>query len=268
MLKRLPVFVGVLALIAPLAAQPPLDPGVVDVYAKIRQEANDHSQIMRTLHVLTDVYGPRVTGSPNLKAAGEWAIKQMESWGFTNGHLEPWDFGHPGWVERALLGPHRLAGQGSARGRSPRLDARHQRHGDGAGVSADRCRTADADGADGVSRRREETRCKGKIVLVGKHTVVPVNLTPPAKRRADDQVRAQYDPNNPNAGPVRPRRPRRRVRDAPPPMTTNEINRAGRRVPRRERRAGPRQRRRRASTARSSRSTTGRSISPRRCRPW
>ncbi len=22
----------------------------------------------------------------------------MESWGFTNGHLEPWDFGHPGWV--------------------------------------------------------------------------------------------------------------------------------------------------------------------------
>ena len=53
---------------------------------------------MRTLHMLTDVYGPRVTGSPNLKAAGEWAIKQMESWGFTNGHLEPWDFGHPGWV--------------------------------------------------------------------------------------------------------------------------------------------------------------------------
>ena len=59
MLKRLPVFVGVLALIAPVAAQPPLDPGVVAVYAKIRQEASDHSQIMRTLHMLTDVYGPR-----------------------------------------------------------------------------------------------------------------------------------------------------------------------------------------------------------------
>ena len=53
---------------------------------------------MQTLHVLTDVYGPRVTGSPNLKAAGEWAIKEMQSWGFVNGHLEPWDFGHPGWV--------------------------------------------------------------------------------------------------------------------------------------------------------------------------
>ncbi len=53
---------------------------------------------MKTLHMLADVYGPRVTGSPSLKAAGEWAIAQMKSWGFTNGHLEPWDFGHPGWV--------------------------------------------------------------------------------------------------------------------------------------------------------------------------
>ena len=55
---------------------------------------------MKTLHVLTDVYGPRLTGSPNLKSAGEWAVKQMESWGFTNGRLEPWDFGKPGWLNR------------------------------------------------------------------------------------------------------------------------------------------------------------------------
>ena len=41
---------------------------------KIRQEGTLNSQIMRTLHVLTDVHGPRLTGSPSLKAAGEWAI--------------------------------------------------------------------------------------------------------------------------------------------------------------------------------------------------
>src|SRR5882757_10204546 len=85
----------VLALFAPLAAQSRVD---TDINARIRQEENSHSQIMKTLHVLADVYGPRVTGSPSLKAAGEWAIAQMQSWGFTNGHLEPWDFGHPGWV--------------------------------------------------------------------------------------------------------------------------------------------------------------------------
>ena len=53
---------------------------------------------MKTMHMLTDVYGPRLTGSPNLKQAGEWAGKQMTSWGLVNAHLEPWDFGHPGWL--------------------------------------------------------------------------------------------------------------------------------------------------------------------------
>jgi len=94
MVRPLSAAAVLFALFAPLAAQPRMDAGI---NAKIRQEENTHSQIMKTLHVLTDVYGPRVTGSPNLKAAGEWAIKQMQSWGFTNGHLEPWDFGHPGW---------------------------------------------------------------------------------------------------------------------------------------------------------------------------
>src|SRR5438876_10997056 len=82
-------------LVAPLGAQEKVD---ADINAKIRQEENSHSQIMRTLHFLADVYGPRVTGSPSLKAAGEWAIRQMEAWSFANGHLEAWDFGHPGWV--------------------------------------------------------------------------------------------------------------------------------------------------------------------------
>ena len=72
------------------------------VFWKIRQEGMSNSQIMRTLHVFTDVHGPRLTGSPNLKAAGEWAIQQMHAWGLTNGHLEPWDFGRSGWVNERL----------------------------------------------------------------------------------------------------------------------------------------------------------------------
>ena len=64
----------------------------------------NRSQIMRTLHFLTDVYGPRLTGSPSLKAAGEWAVKTMEGWGMKNGHLEQWDFGHPGWTNDLAWG--------------------------------------------------------------------------------------------------------------------------------------------------------------------
>ena len=61
-----------------------------DVIMKIRDEGNFHSQIMRTMHFLTDVYGPRLTGSPHYKEAADWALRQMKEWGMTNEHLEPW----------------------------------------------------------------------------------------------------------------------------------------------------------------------------------
>jgi hypothetical protein len=50
MSKRVAAALVVLGLLAPLSAQR-LDP---DINARIREEANAHSQIMRTLHFLTD----------------------------------------------------------------------------------------------------------------------------------------------------------------------------------------------------------------------
>src|SRR5437763_13524036 len=102
MLKSKCLFVIVM-LIGLASAQVPstIDP---EINKKIRAEETDHSQIMHTMHFLTDVYGPRLTGSPNHKAAANWAIKQMTEWGFQNAHLEPWDFGHPGWVNERASG--------------------------------------------------------------------------------------------------------------------------------------------------------------------
>jgi hypothetical protein len=59
----------------PIAAQN----GSGDMLSRIRKEAMERSQIMKTMHMFTDVYGPRLTGSPNHKAAAEWAVKQMTS---------------------------------------------------------------------------------------------------------------------------------------------------------------------------------------------
>jgi carboxypeptidase Q len=73
-----------------------------DVFWRIRQEGTRNSQVMKTVQVLTDVHAPRLTGSPNLKAAGEWAIQQLQSWGLTNGRLEPFDFGRVGWVNEKV----------------------------------------------------------------------------------------------------------------------------------------------------------------------
>lgn len=63
---------------------------------KIRDAAlGSNSQVMETLRQLTDVIGPRLTGSPQLKAANDWTRKQLEDWGMTNAHLESW--GPFGW---------------------------------------------------------------------------------------------------------------------------------------------------------------------------
>jgi carboxypeptidase Q len=71
---------------------------VADVGAQIRKEGMENSKIMHTLHIFTDLYGPRLTGSPNHVNAAKWAAEEMKRWGFDNTALEPWDFGHPGWV--------------------------------------------------------------------------------------------------------------------------------------------------------------------------
>src|SRR5687768_13572301 len=100
MRRPLMIAAGILVVtFASLAAQERLDQ---DMFWKIRQEGTNNSKILQTLHMLTDVYGPRLTGSPNLKAAGEWAIEQMHTWGLKRGHLEPWDFGRDGWTNERL----------------------------------------------------------------------------------------------------------------------------------------------------------------------
>src|SRR5438067_11834434 len=72
--------------------------------ARIRSEEAEHSQLMHTVHMLTDVYGPRVTGTPNHEAAAKWVVSQTTQWGFKNAHLEPWEFGHPGWLNERAAG--------------------------------------------------------------------------------------------------------------------------------------------------------------------
>lgn len=72
-------------------------PAVSDVNTQLRAQETKDSQLMWWLHEVTDVYGPRLTGSPGLKAAQDFAVKQMKAWGFQNVHLEPWNFNHPGW---------------------------------------------------------------------------------------------------------------------------------------------------------------------------
>ena len=88
-------------LVAPLAAEERIDH---DMNWKLRRLAREQSEVMTTLHMLTDVHGPRLTGSPAYEAAARWAAEQLTAWGLKNARLEPWEFGHPGWSnERASM---------------------------------------------------------------------------------------------------------------------------------------------------------------------
>ena len=196
-----------------------------DINAKIRTEAQDNSKILRTMHYLTDVYGPRLTGSPNLKAAGEWAIKEMGSWGFSNGRLEPWDFARPGWSNEVAIGaalsPFKDKLEFEVLAWTPGTDG------------TVKARAVNIVTPDQPTKEELETylasvqdSVKGAIVLVGRSRPVPVNLEPPAKRTPDDVVRGRYN-GTPAAG-GRDGRGGRGRGDVPAPregaMPTNEVN--------------------------------------------
>ena len=56
------------------------------------------AQVMATLSYLSDVIGPRLTGSPNLKRANEWTRDKLAAWGLANAHLEAWGPFGRGWT--------------------------------------------------------------------------------------------------------------------------------------------------------------------------
>src|SRR6185369_13713988 len=64
---------------------------------RIKDEGMNRSQVMQTLSYLSDVIGPRLTGSPNMKRANEWTRDQLASWGLQSAHLEAWGPFGRGW---------------------------------------------------------------------------------------------------------------------------------------------------------------------------
>jgi len=58
--------------------------------SRVKREAFERSQVMDTLSYLTDVYGPRLTASPEFKQAADWAVERLKSYGAENAKLEKW----------------------------------------------------------------------------------------------------------------------------------------------------------------------------------
>ena len=205
----------------PLAAQ---TSGDADVLSRIREEANARSQILRSVHFLSDLYGPRLTGSPSLKAAGEWAIAAMQSWGLTNARLEPWNWGRDGWVNERfsahIVSPVKDSLVGEVLAWTPGTN----------GVvtaPAFHLRIPERPTAEQLTAYLNSVRdqVRGRIVLVDPIMTPAVDLNPAPARENDDDVRRRF-------GPVRQDpadRPRSRrgdqSDDVAPPVSSAVINR-------------------------------------------
>ena len=60
------------------------------VIQRIKKEAFQNSKVMDHLFWLTDVYGPRLTGSPGFTAAANWTVKRLKEYGIEDAAAHPW----------------------------------------------------------------------------------------------------------------------------------------------------------------------------------
>ena len=85
-----------LLLVQPTATSAQIAREAVDleVVRQIREEGFERSQIEAMARHLTEVIGPRLTGSPGMKKANEWTVRMFEEFGLENVVIEPWgEFG-------------------------------------------------------------------------------------------------------------------------------------------------------------------------------
>jgi carboxypeptidase Q len=158
----------------------------LEMVTRIRDEGFSNSRVMETAAYLSDVIGPRVTGSPQMKQANDWTRAQLESWGLANARLEPFPFGR-GWsLERAtvqMITPAAATLIAVPRAFTPGTDGPRR----GKVVKVDIESEADAEKYRG--------QLAGRIVLVGDPRPGPDPQKPLFTRYTDEELQelARYD---------------------------------------------------------------------------
>jgi hypothetical protein len=86
---RRALYLFALTAAAPLAAQSSVDTAGA---GRLIDQAMNHSEVMQNLEHLSDVIGPRLSGSPAMRRANEWTASRFKAYGLTAA-LEPYTFG-------------------------------------------------------------------------------------------------------------------------------------------------------------------------------
>jgi carboxypeptidase Q len=154
------------------------------VISRIKEEALDHSQVMNTLFNLTDVSGPRLTGSANLKSAQQYVIQQMNDWQIEGAHLEPWGTFGKGWeINRsyiAMTKPYYQPLTGAPKAWTSGTN----------GPVNEEAVLVKAETEQDLEKYKG--KLAGKIVVVGSSNEIKPGFTPDAKRYTDDDLKNLY----------------------------------------------------------------------------
>ncbi|MFL6283730.1 MAG: M20/M25/M40 family metallo-hydrolase [Pyrinomonadaceae bacterium] len=181
--------------------QPSPQPGPTpDAVERIKDEGVNRSRLMETIEHITDVIGPRLTGSPALRRANEWTHERLTQYGLANAHLEPWQFGR-GWTLKRfsaeVIAPQAFPLLAYPRAWSPGLDSP---------LTAD---VVLVEAKNDAELQKYKGTLRGKIVLAGNVRELKPRFEPTAKRLSEKELLELADAPDPALLPRRPQRPQR-----------------------------------------------------------
>jgi hypothetical protein len=170
--------------------QPAATPDPNDPIVRIKDEGMNRSQVMNTLSYLSDVIGPRLTGSPNMKRANEWTRDQLTKWGLQNAHLEAWGPFGRSWVlqefSAQVIAPQAIPLIAYPKAWSP-------------GVNIPNGEVVYVDAKDDKDLQRFKGKLRGKIILASSLREVKARFDPLGKRLGEKELLALADAPEPGA---------------------------------------------------------------------
>jgi cell division septation protein DedD len=170
-----------------------------DIIERIKDEGLNRSRLMETIEYLTDVIGPRLTGSPALRRANNWTKDRLTEWGLQNAHLEPWGPFGRGWTLKRfsaeVVEPQAFPLLAYPRAWSPSLDAP---------LTSD---VVIVDARNEEELQKYKGQLQGKIVLTGTVRDLKPHFDPVARRLGEKELLDLANAPDPATLPRLPRRP-------------------------------------------------------------
>ena len=163
----------------------------VDIHSVmlIKNEGFNNSKVLNTLFELTDVNGPRLTGSAGMKSAEVWAKNKLTEWGLANVAIEPWGGFGKGWEINksyvAMTAPYYQALIACPKAWTPGTN----------GLVSGVAILVKIDSVQDMAKYAGQLR--GKIVVMGgMSSEVKLNFTPDAKRYTEEELAKMIDWHN------------------------------------------------------------------------